>query len=136
MESVVIENEELVISQLGKWPAFHDAEIVSVLFERAEPGYWPVITLQVFTVSGFDKATSSPSKHCLIELQFIGVQDHELTGFNHQNVVFSLGFTRKDKLIICDVEPSYGVSGYIEAERVIVKSVTLLDGDLQRPSHD
>jgi hypothetical protein len=110
--------------------------MVSVLFERAEPGYWPVITPKVFTVGGFDKITSNPSKNCLIELQFLEVQDHELTEFNHQNVMFSLDFARKDNLIICDVEPSYGVSGYIEAERVIVKSVTLLDGELQRPSHD
>jgi hypothetical protein len=136
MESVGIENQELVIAQFGHWPAFHDAEIVSMLFERAEPGYWPVISLRIYATGGFDRATSTPAKHCLIELRFTGVQDHELAGFNHQNVVFSLDFTRENNLIICDIQPCYGVSGHIAAERVTVDSVVLVDGNPQRPSND
>lgn len=73
----------------------------------------------------------------MIELQFIGVQDHELAGFNHQNVVFSIDSAQEDDLISCVIEPCNGVSGYIEAERVIVKRVMALpDGGLQRPEHD
>ena len=133
MEDVNIENQELVVAHLGHWPAFHDAEIVSMLFERAEPGYWPVITLRVEAVAGFDRIAGTPAKHFLVELQFAGVHDYELKGFNDQNVVFSLGFTRENELIICDVEPSYGVSGYIEAEQVTVKSMVLMDSAFPRP---
>ncbi|WP_210513662.1 Imm50 family immunity protein [Hymenobacter terricola] len=129
MEIAGIENQELVIAHFGQWPAFHDAEIVSILFERAEQGYWPVISLKIYTVGGFDRKTSTAAKHCLIELLFAGVQDHELAGFNHQNVVFSIDFTKVGNLIMCDIEPCYGVSGYIAAERVVVESVSLLDGN-------
>ena len=129
MEPIHIENQELVIAHFGQWPAFHDAEIVSILFERAEPGYWPIISLKIYAMGGFDRKTSAAVKHCLIELLFTGVQDHELTGFNHQNVVFSIGFSQEDNLIMCNLEPCYGVSGYIAAERVMVKSASLLDGN-------
>ena len=103
-----------------------------MFFERAEPGYWPVITLRIEAVAGFDKTAGTPAKHFLVELQFAGVHDYELNGFNHQNAIFSLGFARENALIICDIEPSYGVSGYIESERVLVRSVTLLDGAFPR----
>ncbi len=133
MEGIGIENQELVVAHLGSWPSFHDAEVVSMLFERAEPGYWPVITLRIEAIGGFDRMTGTPARHFLIELMFAGVHDHELHGFNHQNVVFSLGFSQEAELIICDIEPCYGVSGHIAAERVTVKNMQLLDSPLTRP---
>ncbi|MDQ2792383.1 MAG: immunity 50 family protein [Bacteroidota bacterium] len=133
MADVGIENQELVIGHLGHWPAFHDAEVVSLLFERGEPGYWPIITLRLEAKAGYDKAAGTPAKHFLLELQFAEVHDHELNGFNDQNVIFSLDFTREDDLIVCDIEPSYGVSGHIVAERVTVKKMELLDSPQPRP---
>ena len=103
-----------------------------MLFARAEPGYWPVITLRIEAVGGFDRIAGTPARHFLIELEFAGVHDYQLNEFNHQNVVFSLDFTREGELIVCDLAPSYGVNGYIAAERVTVKSVALLDGELPR----
>ena len=131
MKPVSIENQELVVAQFGKWPAFHDAEIVSVLFERAEPGFWPVISLRIYARAR--PGAAAPATHCLVELQFAGVREYQLEGFNHQNVVFSLTFEQEGELVSCAIEPSYGLYGYIAAERVMVKSVSILNGNPQQP---
>ena len=39
---------------------------------------------------------------------------------------------QEDELIICDIEPYYGVYGYIAAEWVVVKNVALLQSNPQQ----
>jgi len=125
-----IENQELVTEYLGHWSSFHDAEILSLGFERGQVGYWPSISLKIYLLGS---PKNSPAgvlqqiQHCLLELEFHGVQDNEIEGFNHQNVVFEIDFRRENDLITCDISPSYGVGGTITAQRLTVKSLLLLD---------
>jgi len=87
-----IKNYETVISFLQGWPSFHDFEIVSMLFERSHDGEepWPILTIQFF---GFrlDVGPESPNRNnCLLTLQFGGLDNVKLEGFNHQNAINGL----------------------------------------------
>jgi len=128
--SLGIENQELVTEYFGHWPSFHDAEILSLAFERGQAGYWPIISLKI-QLAGPVKHSSvgvlQQTRHCLLELEFHGVQDNEIEGFNHQNVVFEINFRRENDLITCDISPSYGVGGTITAQRLVVKNLLLMD---------
>jgi len=116
MDTFIITNQESVIRHFGSWPSFHDAEIISVVFERGMPGYWPLICLKIEIVGG-----------CLLELEFQDVHDYELAGFNCQNVIFDIRFTEENNLIFCGIDTSYGLDGSITAQRIAVKGFSPLD---------
>jgi len=125
-----IENQELVTDYFGHWPSFHDAEILSLAFERGQAGYGPIISLKIHLLGPLINSPAGvlqQTRHCLIELEFHGVQDNEIEGFNHQNVVFEMDFRRENDLITCDISPSYGVGGTITAQRLVVRSLLLMD---------
>jgi hypothetical protein len=84
-----ITNYEMITRPLGGWPSFDDFEVVSMLLERSHDGEepWPVLTAQFV---GFrpDVGPESPDRNnCLLTLQFGGVEDVKLEGFNHQNAI-------------------------------------------------
>ena len=87
-----IRNHEALVKFLGKWPSFDDFEVASMLLERIDdeecPAFkWTTITIKLF---GFrnDVAVESPDRNnCLIIMQFGGLENMTLNGWNHQNAI-------------------------------------------------
>ncbi len=88
---IEFENSKIVCDWFGHWPSLHDAEVLSINFDRCADKGAPSISaiVHAFQVTpdvdskGFYKLI----KHCLIHFQFDGVEENTLKWFNHQNVI-------------------------------------------------
>ena len=83
MESTAIKGAEHLISVFGKWPSFHDAEVLTVTLNRDLPS----LVLQIFifeTTREVDRrGCYKRDKQRIVTLWFHDVQDLVLEGFNH-----------------------------------------------------
>ncbi|WP_426060390.1 Imm50 family immunity protein [Hymenobacter sp. B1770] len=135
MEADFIENGELVIQHFGYWPTFHDAEILSLCYERNYAEGCPTLVLKVYSFEMTNKRVGryfKLIKHCLVEFELRGIFDNEMDGFNHQNAVNGISFRQENDLISCDIDPTFGIGATIVARQLIVKSLLPLAHD---PKH-
>ena len=92
----IVTGHEQLRSIFGKWPSFHDSEVLSIRLEREghDHSTGPVLysTLHVFAVRRSDESRTGVEifNLTLVTFRFDLVTDLELTGFNHQNVIFDL----------------------------------------------
>jgi hypothetical protein len=90
-ENVEFDGSETVTSWFGYWPKFHDAEILSVDFQRAVDGSGPGLCVKVHAFEMTSEVTERGYfkfiKHCIIELRFEQIDDVDLRNFGHQNVI-------------------------------------------------
>jgi hypothetical protein len=86
-------NHKLVTDWFGRWPAFHDAEILSMHLERRplENGSGPslAVRLHAFEMTGDvdERGHYKLVKHAIITFEFDGMEEISLDGFNCQNVI-------------------------------------------------
>ena len=85
-----------VIAVFGRWPTFHDAEVLSIELVRDEgrPLTSPVCTVAVCPMG---EPGAPQSVGPVVTLRFYDVNDLQLAGFHHQNPI--LGLT----IVTCDV---------------------------------
>ena len=91
-----VQGAEKLIELFGRWPSFHDAEVISLVLDRSgdDDGFGPslVATIRAFDItdevlpSGFPKLTHE----CAAVFAFREVVQLQLTGFNSQNVMSGL----------------------------------------------
>lgn len=129
----LFEGAELLTNWFGKWPSFHDAEILSVTMHRAgsDPhGHRrPIISVEMHAFQmtpetdgkGFFKLT----KHCVMTLVFEGVEGMALHDFNHQNVIggiaASVGVGEDgSRRILVQFSPIYGMDLEFSCSRAVV----------------
>jgi hypothetical protein len=97
-ENVGFDGSEIVTDWFGYWPGLHDAEILSVDFQRAVDGSGPDVYVKVHAFEMTSEVTERGYfkliKHCIIELRFEQIDDVDLRNFGHQNVIdgISLSF--------------------------------------------
>ncbi|HTL00649.1 MAG TPA: Imm50 family immunity protein [Vicinamibacterales bacterium] len=102
-----------VIALFGRWPSFHDAEIVRLHLERDG-----VSTISIQLVG--------PSGGCgdgrVVTFKMEGINELKLDGeaINSQNVISALVIAKTDRGTRLDFGPCYGLAGSITAERVSV----------------
>ncbi|GAA4351407.1 hypothetical protein GCM10023185_10030 [Hymenobacter saemangeumensis] len=120
-------NHEIILQHFGYWPDFHDAEITKVIFETHPTGRYSI----AFLIDAFEMTKEIDergyyklSKHCTVELQFIGIQSLNFEGFSFQNVIFDLVFEESGDSIECRLSSSNGLEAAIIAEEVFVLSLT------------
>jgi hypothetical protein len=88
-----IAGSQKLIDIFGRWPSFHDAEVVELNFWRGQvkPGVWddstimPVLTAKIHIWIA------------LATLRFEDVDDFRMEGFNHQNAIFGLSISVEDR---------------------------------------
>ena len=131
-----IQGSNLLNEQFGKWPSFHDSEIVSINFDRAKEERNPSIAVKVhvfeMTSEANDNGFYNLTNHCDIEFHFESVEEVALNGFNHQNVISDIYFSQKTdsngvSKIYVEFEPCYGLELEFMCGKVTVKSVTPRD---------
>jgi len=88
-----IVNHELVTNWFGCWPAFHDAEVLSMHLDRRPlaDGFGPSLTvrLHTFEMTGDvdERGHYKLVKHAIVTFEFDGMEEISLDGFNCQNVI-------------------------------------------------
>jgi len=89
-----IEGHERVIAHLGMWPSFHDAEVFKLSLDRSSGN--PAPTLDLHLRGWVMTSEVTPDGHyklhgdALFHFRFEGMDELQVTGFNHQNVISSL----------------------------------------------
>lgn len=114
-------NSKVVIDHFGYWPTFHDSEIISIKLERTLDKDKSLIQIRVYSfemTSNLKGKYFELLKHCLIDIEFVGINSNEMDGFNHQNVVLGLNFGKEGEYLFCQIDSAYGIDGYIEAKEI------------------
>ncbi|MBI3847584.1 MAG: hypothetical protein HY292_23370 [Planctomycetes bacterium] len=130
------ENAERLISVFGRWPSFHDAEIVRIALERGGPdGPSLAAQIHVFAMTPEVDARGyyGSKNHTLTTLRFCRIRLRELTDFNHQNVIFDLEVSEIDppsnegRRFHVEVGTSYGCAFGLDCARIVVDDVQPYD---------
>ena len=106
------------------WPSFHDSEIVRLELNRSSA------SKLVVHVLGGPKPTigpranpnySSPPSDVVVTFLLEDIDDLELGGFSHQNVIFDLRLEPRDGLFHFHLDPCYGLAGTIAFRKVSIE---------------
>ena len=126
------ENAQLLTTIFGRWPSFHDAEVLRLVLDRSGPeGPTLEAAIHVFEMTSEVNAKGYYvlKHHTEATLRFTAVNLEGIRWFNQQNVlsdliVEPLDPAEHDGLTLRVVMPStYGVEMELECERAIVASV-------------
>ncbi len=84
-----------LISVFGRWPSFHDAEVLRFTLDRGEAldeGPTALVDVHVFEMTNQVSAEGYfvLRHHTLVRFRFGGVDQLTLSGFNHQNAIWEL----------------------------------------------
>jgi hypothetical protein len=88
-----IEDGHLVTDVFGRWPSFHDAEVLRLRLDRqGEAGPWLEADIYAFAMTSEtdERGHYVLDKQHVVTLRFDGLLALELRGFNQQNVISSL----------------------------------------------
>jgi hypothetical protein len=127
-----IHNVHLLTDVFGRFPTFHDAEVVSVSLDRiVGVGANLSSKIHVFemTAEVGDNGRYVLKNHILVDFSFEKIWNLDLKGFNHQNALFGLTIAeRKDaetQELDFEVtfEEAFGFSATFECESIKVNSV-------------
>jgi hypothetical protein len=105
-----INGADALVAAMGRWPSFHDAEILSVHILRSGPS---TVTLSVVDAHPPDVVT-----FMFEEIEYLDLHGEDADG---QNVIFDLSVGTSNGLTTVTFHPCYGLSGYITAKRVSVR---------------
>jgi Immunity protein 50 len=98
----VINNSHFLTETFGRWPSFHDAELVSLLLTREHEDLVSLeAKIHVFeTTPNVGPSGAYVSRnHVLVTLTFSGVrEDVSIRWFNHQNVIAALHIDRQQSI--------------------------------------
>ena len=128
-----IENSRLLTDVFGRWPSFHDAEVLRVLLDRGTPqpyGPWLQATIHVFEMtSQIERGAYVLKNHVAATFRFIEIYELELTDFNQQNVLQGLRIqdvsSRQLERIKFEVflDGNFGVSLSLQCNSISIESV-------------
>jgi Immunity protein 50 len=121
-----------LVSWFGRWPSFHDAEVINLTLNRSG-----VSTLKVHTWEMTSEIDGSGyfilRKHVLVTFLIEEILSLDLTDFNQQNVIFGLDLSRIDDGFQLRLDPCYGVSGTIAARKISVEYEPMPPSSAQMP---
>ncbi len=121
-----------LIELLGRWPSFHDAEVVRLSLDREGiDGPSLHLAIHLFEVSA-EVGPSGPyvrKNHTLVTFRFVDVAMTDLRGFNQQNVLFNLRFERLNsdehdgRHLGVTLESSFGLEGSFGCSRCAIADI-------------
>ena len=126
------EHAEKLESVFGRWPSFHDAEVLRLSLDRSgEDGPTLDVVVHVFemTTEIDAKGFYVLKNHTEVTLRFTHVMLSRLQWFNHQNVLLSLEVEELDptahegRRFGVEMPSSYGLEADFECRRAIVLKV-------------
>lgn len=111
----LIEGSQAIRDYFGRWPSFHDAEIVEIHLNREEPSWLKIYT----AIDGFHPE----QKVGTIVFHFKEILNLDLGDFSPQNVVSSIDFEKTERGLKASLWPCYGLSGWLEVTEMSVELV-------------
>ena len=121
----LVKNAELLVNHFGKWPSFHDSEVLEAKFRRKGTS-GPSLTLKIFV---FETTKEVGPNRCLVrrkkstvELRFDGIELLSFEDFGVQNVLWDLLLSKtepgakSENRILVELPTSYGLSGSLTCE--------------------
>lgn len=116
----IVTGHESLTAIFGRWPSFHDSEVVSLRLEREGNDIWtsPLLyaIVHVFAARLNENFQTGVEcyNHTLVTFRFDLVTNLELTGFNQQNAIFDLVIERPvdgptETPIAVTFQPSFGI---------------------------
>jgi len=138
----LIKGREKLLAIFGRWPSFHDAEVMEIRLarkpkERREKRDRGVELLaRIHTWDMTNEVDSSGyyvlKNHTFVTFRFSGVEELKLEGFNHQNVIFGLTIQPKESSdagsskFRVDFDPSFGVDAIFDCSAIEVVDATAM----------
>jgi len=131
-EADFVESAELLTNILGRWPSFHDAEVLSMHLERAgDDGPTLDARIHVFLITNeVDERGYFVRTHdTLVTLRFTNISLREMHAFNSQNSLFALKIDTVDptesegRRFGVAFHANWGVAAELLCDRIIVCSV-------------
>jgi hypothetical protein len=135
MAMATIGNSEALTRIFGRWPLFHDAEVLSISLDREGqyPYYGPTLDMAIhvfeMTSEVDDRGYYVLRHHTLVRFRFHQVVEVALEGFNHQNDLYGLNIIdiseRQMEWVRFGVklDSSFGVGAAFHCRAVTVLSV-------------
>ena len=129
---------EKILEVLGYWPCFHNGEVISFSAERELPfrsgSTVARLAIHVCEHKPVEKGTTGhdiiTTKSILIRFLFHGACDFNLTNFNHQNVIDSIGVvpieTKDTAGLQVEIESIWGFGGRFRCGSVEIEAVEVL----------
>ena len=111
----------------GYWPAFHDAEVLSICLDRS---IGCRVAVHAFTTTRDTDASGHfvLDKHAIVTFVLegfpqdsLGIVNTNLAGFNHQNVLSGLTVNKNGEWYELVLDGIYGVDGVISATQIWVE---------------
>ncbi len=134
-----IEGANQIVAVFGRWPMFHDAEVLWITLDRSGDGdsVEPTLDATVHAFEGTDQVDKDgyyvSRHHVRVHFRFRGIEELELGGFNCQNVLFQIEIQNlhelQTELIQFGVyfRASYGVFATFHCRAIEVVSVEPCD---------
>ncbi|RPD51846.1 Imm50 family immunity protein [Paracnuella aquatica] len=120
-------NAGSIIDHFGYWPTFHDAEVISISFQRNFKDSNSTLEFQLYAFIMTSKVKGRHFeliKHCLIDFELADLHDNSMDGFNHQNALSRINFYREGDLLVCELSAAYGVDAKFTSKHIRVKKLT------------
>jgi|SRR5579872_1684379 len=116
-----VHNSENLTAVFGKWPSFHDAEIIHIELDRRSPSLVAEIFAFETTRDTDEKGFYRRIHESIVKIRFEGIDEVSLDGFNHQNVIAALAIEPRDKRLHVTIEPLNGLGGdfYCESAEIL-----------------
>jgi hypothetical protein len=109
-----------VVAWFGRWPSFHDGEILELHLCRAGESRLRVHTW-LLTNEVDSQGYYVQKQHAIVTFVLSDITDLELTDFSCQNVIFGLSLEPVESGFRLQLAPCYGMAGYIVASGVRVE---------------
>jgi hypothetical protein len=131
----VVKRSDELISRLGLWcrpgwAPFHDGEVIEIKVLRDAPS----LVVRIFTFhrsDEFDELGQFLRKNeVVVTLEFDQIDDLQLSGFNHQNVIGGIFFEQRERITIF-IESIFGVEC-----RFTCKTIKVINVAPGKPSAD
>jgi hypothetical protein len=109
-----------LVDWFGRWPSFHDAEVLSIHLNRS--GF---SSIRLHTWDMTDQVDPKGfyilRKHVVVSFTLEGLRDIELSRFSVQNVVSELNLIKTNDGFQLDLGPCYGVAGSLTASSIRIE---------------
>ena len=143
IESLVHGREKL-LAIFGRWPSFHDAEVMEIHLSRTPRGPGGKRDRRVelpAKIHTWDMTSEVDEtgyyilkNHTMVTFRFSGVEELKLEGFNHQNAIFGLTIQPNkssdagSSKFHVEFDPSFGVDAIFDCSAIeVVDAMAMTD---------
>jgi hypothetical protein len=126
-----IEGAQAFVDWFGRWPSFHDAEVVHLHLNTQGPSSLLIYTSEMLTETD-EKGYFKSAKHVNVEFLLFELEKVEIEGeeFCVGNILMFMACTKEGECLTLDWHSLLGIGALLSARQVTL-NFTPLDGPLR-----